>query len=836
MTEWNNPTRITGLKGDTGKDTYAIALTTPGGTVFTENGRGSISPSAITIIAKLSNLPDLTLDNWKVDGASFYVTGNSITINYDDITSSMITVTATSGEYTASVGLTVVSQNAPIEYLGSLTLSVPTTSLKGEDIINGDFFLCSNSFTEDDSEYGGVNLISNSEGIFKPNKEQIDNYEIYSSTSVYLENGKQYTLSGTTNGNFSYQHNPAIESDNCLIWVVGGDPHINVVVSSSDTGTTGTTFTWNNDTGIYYIRVNVYHPNSSNTIYCEKLKIEEGAISTEWKNYTYEVGQIYEYWYGNWQVSNNSSKIMTAMGDFIEIDKAVDPNVYSQIIAKQIVAKNIVAQDIYAQSGTIEGILKSLNYADDGNIPISGYQLNGIDSTIRAYDAIFGGNCTLYGKIINGLLTTQEEVPGNKLTIPSYDAWKVLEASDAISDISESDLSVSYGDGVINTLSSFSDIVGILNSYSINKMAKVGTNKLIWSAGMYSHKEGEFYKKTVTIPFTGTYILSSENSKGAYGVKIYNDDGVYLYDIDTDSATATTTVDFKKGDILTIEVYTNLSNYNAYACIKFYTSNTNSIILYNSSDNILHELSGFYKESSYSLSITSPQVFISSNNINYILGKTIINYLSNFSSNVNIFVSYSDLYYDASHYTSIVKFVKNSYRVLFYYSSDEYIDIESANGYKLHGTITPVAKNEAVITSSLYPTVAADDSGNGKDIGTSEKRYRNIFSKNINTGQGSNELYPMNQGVRTTDNVSFANLNPPIDNNDTSIPSIGVGGFTFAYNSSRKNINFTLPSNGTYMCIMSHYNSNSTDSIYIERYNGGESTIYCRYVAVFRLS
>ena len=44
----------------------------------------------------------------------------------------------------------------------------------------------------------------------------------------------------------------------------------------------------------------------------------------------------------------------------------------------------------------------------------------------------------------------------------------------------------------------------------------------------------------------------------------------------------------------------------------------------------------------------------------------------------------------------------------------------------------------------------------------------------INTGQGPKEIWGMNQDVATDSTVHFANLNPPVDNNDNAPPAIGV--------------------------------------------------------------
>jgi hypothetical protein len=79
------------------------------------------------------------------------------------------------------------------------------------------------------------------------------------------------------------------------------------------------------------------------------------------------------------------------------------------------------------------------------------------------------------------------------------------------------------------------------------------------------------------------------------------------------------------------------------------------------------------------------------------------------------------------------------------------------------------------------------------------QQFGAVACTSINTGHGANELYPMNQAVRTTDNVSFANINPPVDNADNSLPSIGKGGFT--YGTVPGDDGITLPTGGTYITI-----------------------------------
>lgn len=133
----------------------------------------------------------------------------------------------------------------------------------------------------DNVQVGGTNLLKNSVGPFQPHTDHpIDNYSEYHDSVVELVNGEQYTISGTTNGVFSQEHNPSQESDKCVLWLVD-DAGINQIVSDENTAK-GTTFTWNHPTKKYVLRVNTYHPGSTNQIKAWKIKIEKGNKATDW--------------------------------------------------------------------------------------------------------------------------------------------------------------------------------------------------------------------------------------------------------------------------------------------------------------------------------------------------------------------------------------------------------------------------------------------------------------------------------------------------------------------------------------------------------------------------
>ena len=134
----------------------------------------------------------------------------------------------------------------------------------------------------DNLRIGGKNLLYNSAGPFQPAFDgRIDNNQRYNNSTVNLVNGRQYTISGETNGVFSDDHQPEVESDKCILWLVNTSQNINRIVSDNNTAN-GTTFIWNRPTGTYILRVNTYHPASINKIKAWNIKIESGNKKTDW--------------------------------------------------------------------------------------------------------------------------------------------------------------------------------------------------------------------------------------------------------------------------------------------------------------------------------------------------------------------------------------------------------------------------------------------------------------------------------------------------------------------------------------------------------------------------
>ena len=143
-------------------------------------------------------------------------------------------------------------------------------------------------------QIGTVNLLHNSKGPFKPNANKIDNWQRFENTYVYLENGKQYVLSGETDGNFTSIHNTSEESDNVVLWLVNPNAGFNKIMSDDKTGTTGTVFTWNSASGTYQLRVNTYRTVSTKSAW--NVQIEEGNLRSTYSQNEADIEQkVAEY-------------------------------------------------------------------------------------------------------------------------------------------------------------------------------------------------------------------------------------------------------------------------------------------------------------------------------------------------------------------------------------------------------------------------------------------------------------------------------------------------------------------------------------------------------------
>ena len=130
---------------------------------------------------------------------------------------------------------------------------------------------------------GGTNLLRGSKGPFLPDRKpaNFDNNVLYAGqTSIYMEQGQEYIISAKTDGNFTAHHDGNKESDNVVLWIMDKNVRNYQIVSDLKTGTTGTKFVWDKPTGIYHLRVNTYHKETTKSVW--DVKIEKGTLATDW--------------------------------------------------------------------------------------------------------------------------------------------------------------------------------------------------------------------------------------------------------------------------------------------------------------------------------------------------------------------------------------------------------------------------------------------------------------------------------------------------------------------------------------------------------------------------
>lgn len=148
--------------------------------------------------------------------------------------------------------------------------------------------------------------------------------------------------------------------------------------------------------------------------------------------------------------------------------------------------------------------------------------------------------------------------------------------------------------------------------------------------------------------------------------------------------------------------------------------------------------------------------------------------------------------------------------------------ITSLSGYVWNPVYN--AMTNGIYTLLPYMIVKAGATWTRFNFNPNNQQFGVLRCASVDTGQGATEVHLMNQNLRTTDNVSFNNINPPVNNNDSSLPTIGVGGFTYGVRPARTgnaDESFTLPAGGTHMYIL---NVPSRRESIVGRGSGGSST------------
>lgn len=227
---------------------------------------------------------------------------------------------------------------------------------------------------------GGTNLLRGSKGPFLPDRKpaNFDNNVLYAGqTSIYMEQGQEYIISAKTDGNFTAHHDGNKESDNVVLWIMDKNVRNYQIVSDLKTGTTGTKFVWDKPTGIYHLRVNTYHKETTKSVW--DVKIEKGTLATDWSpavedtdgliteaKATFErtaqglrtdLSAIQEY-------VNKDGQRQEALQRYTREESAKQATAVREQISKDYVGKNTFQESVQG----VERRLESLSLGTSGNL------------------------------------------------------------------------------------------------------------------------------------------------------------------------------------------------------------------------------------------------------------------------------------------------------------------------------------------------------------------------------------------------------------------------------------------------------------------------------------
>ena len=213
---------------------------------------------------------------------------------------------------------------------------------------------------------GGRNLLKGSKGEFKPDSKptNFDNNALYvQSTSIDLVKNEKYLISAKTDGVFGGNHNGGQESDNVVLWLMDKTVTNYQIVSDSNTGTTGTVFTWTKPTGTYHLRVNTYHKDARKKVW--EVKVEQGTIKTDWSPAPEDIDKEITAAKTTFEKTAEGLKTdMTAVTSYVANDgkRKEELEKYSrEETAKQIAAERIKTAENYVGKSQYTEDVKGVN-------------------------------------------------------------------------------------------------------------------------------------------------------------------------------------------------------------------------------------------------------------------------------------------------------------------------------------------------------------------------------------------------------------------------------------------------------------------------------------------
>lgn len=286
---------------------------------------------------------------------------------------------------------------------------------------------------------GGRNLLRGSKGEFKPDSKptDFDNQTLYvQSTSIDLVKGEQYLISAKTDGVFSNNHSNT-ESDNVVLWLMDKIVTNYQIVSDSNTGTTGTVFTWNKPTGTYHLRVNTYHKDARKKVW--EVKVEQGTIKTDWSPAPEDVDEQITVAKTTLEKTAEGLKTdMVAVKSYVandgkrkeELEKYSREETAKQIAAERsAVAQNYVGKSQYTED--VKGINQRFEELRTGT---SNLLLNTEFKTLADVNNINGATLKLNQNDYNGHNSIEVTVTGQ-----NKDVWKGITLNASVSAFKKGD-------------------------------------------------------------------------------------------------------------------------------------------------------------------------------------------------------------------------------------------------------------------------------------------------------------------------------------------------------------------------------------------------------------
>ena len=258
---------------------------------------------------------------------------------------------------------------------------------------------------------GGTNLLRGSKGPFLPDRKpaNFDNNVLYAGqTSIYMEQGQEYIISAKTDGNFTAHHDGNKESDNVVLWIMDKNVRNYQIVSDLKTGTTGTKFVWDKPTGIYHLRVNTYHKETTKSVW--DVKIEKGTLATDWSpavedtdGLITEAKAIFERTAQGLRTDlsaiqeyvNKDGQRQEALQRYTREESAKQATAVRELVAKDYVGKAIYQEDVKGINQKIEAVKTSANKEIASQIASYRQSVDGkftdISSQITTYKQDVGG-------------------------------------------------------------------------------------------------------------------------------------------------------------------------------------------------------------------------------------------------------------------------------------------------------------------------------------------------------------------------------------------------------------------------------------------------------------